>query len=104
MGVELVIAPELPDQAVVSLATNKGWSDIIRFTEKLDRKTYPRLRRLTRRGICDDCEALAEELKDLLRDEPPTDEEIMITLTDLLENLDGRGEVSCYVGDPPDDD
>ncbi|GIW88115.1 MAG: hypothetical protein KatS3mg108_2439 [Isosphaeraceae bacterium] len=104
MGLELVIAPDSPDQDVVSLATTKGWYDVSRYVLTLNRKTYPRLHVLARQGYSDDCEALQEEIANALVDHPPKNPEVTITLEDLLDNLEGRGPVSCYIGDPPDDD
>jgi hypothetical protein len=104
LGFELVIAPESDAQAVVSLATGKGWSDVASYAMSLDRETYPRLFLLSDQGWCDVCESLAAEIEAATRDEPPEDPEVADTLDDLLDNLDGRGEVPCYVGDAPDDD
>lgn len=65
----------------------------------MDREEFPRLFVLCDQGISDDCDALAEEISDVLDSNPPENEEVAHTLEDLVATLEGVGMVPCYVGE-----
>lgn len=97
MGLEIVIDPEGEDETALSLASSLGWSDLCDWATVLDQESYPDLYMLCDEGAANSAQAVAGQLKAAIEDSPPDNPEIDDTARDLIENLDGRGDVPLYV-------
>lgn len=97
MGLEICIDPDTDGGDYRSLATTKGWSDFGAWVGTLDREEYPRLFVLCDQGVTDDASELHRELIDAIEADKPDDLEVLSTARDLIESLNDRGEVSCFV-------
>jgi hypothetical protein len=72
------------------LASNRGWSDLLRWIKGLPDETAMALRHLGEYGWCQKLDALENDLLSSLEETPPEREDVRETAENLLEMLDGR--------------
>ncbi len=88
----------LDGKLVTQVASNKGWSDVIRYVEGLPEQ-YRTLKRFVDQGEDKKTKRVAFQFKHALQNDPPEDETITRTISELLDLIgDSEDAVSVTNG------